>query len=70
VTDAAEPRKRVKHYDLPGDAHFLTFSWYHGLKLLCKDRTRLWFLEALEAARKNASLTSGPGSSCSNTFTC
>jgi putative transposase len=44
-------RKRVRHYDLPGDAHFLTFSCFHRLPLLSKERTRKWFIEALAAAR-------------------
>lgn len=46
-----EPRKKVKHYDLPGDAHYLTFSCYRGIRLLSKDRSRLWFIDALEKAR-------------------
>ncbi|MEX2121751.1 MAG: hypothetical protein WD847_19355 [Pirellulales bacterium] len=44
-------RKLVKHYD-NGEAHFLTFSCYHRLPLLSKDRTRRWFLEALNEARE------------------
>ena len=44
-------RKRVKHYD-DGQPHFLTFSCYNRLSLLSKDRTRQWFVEALQAARK------------------
>ena len=35
-----------------GIAHQLTFSCYHRLRLLSRDRTRLWLVEALEAARK------------------
>ena len=45
------PRKRVRHFNLPGDAHFLTFSCFHRLPLLSKDRTRKWFVEALADAR-------------------
>ena len=45
------PRKKVKHYD-NGEPHFLTFSCYHGLPLLSKDLTRLWFIDALENARR------------------
>ncbi len=45
------PRKKATHYDLPGNAHYLTFSCYHGLPLLSKDRARLWFLESLANAR-------------------
>jgi putative transposase len=44
-------RKRLKHYDVSGDAHFLTFSCYHRYELLSKERTRLWFVEALGQAR-------------------
>ena len=50
--DRRQHRKKVKHYDLPGDAHFLTFSCYHRLPLLSKDRTRNWFLQALDEARR------------------
>ena len=45
------PRKKVKHYDVPGHADYLTFSCYRGLPLLSKDRTRLWFIEDLAKAR-------------------
>jgi len=45
------PRKKVRHFDLPGDAHYLTCSCYRGMPLLSKDRTRLWFLEELAKAR-------------------
>ena len=44
-------RKKVKHCNEPGDAHFLTFSCYRRLPLLSKDRTRLWFVNSLAAAR-------------------
>ena len=44
-------RKQVKHFDLPGHAHFLTFSCYRRMQLLSKDRTRLWFLDELGKAR-------------------
>jgi putative transposase len=46
-----EPRKKVKHYDLDRDAHFLTFSCYRRMPLLSKDRSRQWFIDALEKAR-------------------
>ena len=46
-----QPRKKVKHYDLPGDAHYLTLSCYRGIPLLSKDRTRVWFIDALQKAR-------------------
>ena len=37
--------------DLPGHAHELTFSCYRRLRLLSKDRSRQWFIDALELAR-------------------
>lgn len=49
-TPTYPPRKRVRHHD-DGQAHFLTFSCYRRLPLLSKDRTREWFVEAVEAAR-------------------
>jgi putative transposase len=49
---SAPRRKRVRHFDLPGDAHFLTFSCFHRLPLLGRDRTRKWFIESLATARK------------------
>lgn len=45
-------RKLVTHVD-NGEPHFLTFSCYGRLPLLSKDRTRLWFVEALEEARQS-----------------
>jgi putative transposase len=48
---SAQRRKTVRHYDLPGDAHFLTFSCFHRLPLLNKDRTRKWFVDSLSKAR-------------------
>jgi putative transposase len=50
-------RKRVRSYNEPGHAHELTFSCFHRLPLLRRDRTRLWFLEALEKARHRCNLT-------------
>ncbi len=44
--------KRVRHYDEPNHAHFLTFSCYRRLPLLIKDRSRHWLIEALQAARQ------------------
>jgi putative transposase len=49
--DPRQHRKSVRHFDLPGDAHFLTFSCVQRLPLLSKDRTRKWFVESLELAR-------------------
>jgi putative transposase len=44
-------RKRVRRFDIPGDAHFLTFSCFHRMPLLSKDRTRKWLVEAIADAR-------------------
>jgi putative transposase len=35
----------------PAEAHELTFSCYHGLPLLSKDRSRQWVIDALARAR-------------------
>ena len=45
-------RKRRRRFDEPGHARELTFSCYHGYQFLSRDRTRLWFLEELESARR------------------
>ena len=44
-------RKLRKSFNVPGQAHELTFSCYKRLPLLCKDRTRKWFIESLQRAR-------------------
>ena len=44
-------RKQVRHFDEAGHAHFLTFSCYHRMPLLSKDRSRRWLVAALQAAR-------------------
>ena len=44
------PRKQVTHED-HGEPHFLTRSCDRRLPLLSKDRTRQWFVEALDPAR-------------------
>jgi len=51
MTPPTCPRKRLKHYDVAGHAHLLTFSCYRRLPLLNNDRTRVWFIEALAVAR-------------------
>ena len=45
------PRKRVRHYDTPGHAHYLTFSCYRRRPLLACDGVRSAFLDALAASR-------------------
>jgi putative transposase len=46
-------RKTLRHFEVPGHAHFLTFSCYQRLPLLSKDRTRRWFIDSLEKARQS-----------------
>ncbi len=43
--------RRVKHFDDELDAHLLTFSCFHRLKLLSKERTCRWFIQAIEQSR-------------------
>jgi putative transposase len=47
------PRKQVRSYNIPGHAHELTFSCFQRLPLLSRDRTRGWFVDAMEAARRD-----------------
>jgi putative transposase len=49
-------RERVRSYNIPGHAHELTFSCFHRLPLLSRDRTRQWFLDALGKAREKLNL--------------
>jgi putative transposase len=49
-------RKRCKSYNEPGHAHELTFSCFRRLPLLSRDRTRHWFLEGLDKARRSQNL--------------
>jgi REP-associated tyrosine transposase len=44
-------RKKVKHLDLPGQAHYLTFSCFKTQPFLSKDRSRFWVIDALKNAR-------------------
>ncbi len=44
-------RKYRRCFNQPGQAHELTFSCHRGLKMLERDRTRQWFIEALDRAR-------------------
>ena len=44
-------RHRRQSFDIPGHAHELTFSCRKWIKLLSKDRTRMWLVEALDLAR-------------------
>jgi len=48
-------RKKCRRYNLPGNAHELTFSCFRGRPFLTKDRTRRFLVEAiLEAKRKHS----------------
>ena len=49
-------RKRVRSYNIPGHAHELTFSCFRRLPLLSRDRTRRWFVDAMENARRELDL--------------
>jgi putative transposase len=44
--------KRRRRHDEPGQARELTFSCYHFSPFLSRDRTRQWFVEALQDARR------------------
>ena len=39
-------------WDEPGHAHFVTFSCFHRLPLLIRDRTRRWIVKSLEETRR------------------
>ncbi|MBX3450898.1 MAG: transposase [Planctomycetaceae bacterium] len=45
-------RKRRRRFDDAAGARSLTFSCYRRYPFLSRDRTRLWFLEALNNARR------------------
>lgn len=47
-------RKRCRRYDIPGHAHYLTFSCYHRQPFLGKARPILWLIEAIDSARTKA----------------
>jgi putative transposase len=49
--DDGSYRKTRKSFNLPGQAHELTFSRYKRLPLLSKERSRMWFIDALRQAR-------------------
>ena len=44
-------RKTCRRYNVPGDAHALTFSCYRQRPFLVRDRSRQWVVEAVAAAR-------------------
>jgi putative transposase len=49
-------RKRVRSYNIPGHAHELTFSCFHRLRLLSRARTCRWFVDSMQAARRDHDL--------------
>jgi putative transposase len=53
---SAMHRKRVKSYNEPGHAHELTFSCFRRLPLLSRDRSRRWFVDAMDTARRKCRL--------------
>jgi len=44
--------KTCKRHNIPGHAHFLTISCFHGQAFLSKDRSRQWLIEAIDRARR------------------
>ena len=50
-------RKRRRFINDPAHVHEFTFSCYHRLPLLAKDRTRAWFLDSLRALRQRKSVS-------------
>ncbi len=52
----APHRKGVRSYNIPGHVHELTFSCFRRPPLLSRDRTRRWFVDALEDARRDLDL--------------
>ena len=49
MNNPAAHRKRVKTYNLPGHAHFLTFSCYRRMPLLTNETWRVWLADAVRA---------------------
>jgi putative transposase len=43
--------KSCKRWNEPGHAHELTFTCFHNIPLLSKDRTRQWLVESIHRAR-------------------
>src|SRR5439155_14585118 len=44
-------RKRCKRYNVPGQAHYLTFSCFQRRPFLSRDRSRQWLVDAIDRAR-------------------
>lgn len=45
-------RKRCRRYNVPGDAHYLTFSCFHRQPFLTSERACRWFIESLHGSRE------------------
>jgi len=45
-------RRRRRNYNVPGDAHSLTFSCYRRYPFLSSERICLWLADAIEKARR------------------
>ncbi|MFA8016266.1 REP-associated tyrosine transposase [Bremerella cremea] len=45
-------RKTIQRFEAEGEAHFLTFSCYRRLPLLTRDRTRQYFVDAVNLSRE------------------
>jgi putative transposase len=52
LPDEPIKRRRRRRYDIPGHAHYLTFSCWRGQPFLQQDRARAWLLKSVEAARR------------------
>ena len=50
-SDPVDHRKTCHRYNDPGHAHALTFSCFHRQRFLSGDRSRQWFIDAVDRAR-------------------
>jgi putative transposase len=44
-------RRHRRNFNIPGDAHALTYCCYHGYQFLRAERTCVWLKEAIDEAR-------------------
>ena len=57
MNQGKEPYRRLaRHYDITGQAHYLTFSCWRRRPFLSRDRSRVWFLDNLQTARRHFDL--------------
>ena len=52
VNLSVPPRKTIRHFNDPGNIHFLTFSCYQQLPFFKSDRAKQWLIEAIANARE------------------